>query len=145
VHQRHAYLAELAKQTAQVQDLAQGVAAKQKQLRLVRGHLDRSGGVLELLAKVAELAPPSGLNISRVVFKRGDSISIEGRTETKESVNQLADALRKAGAPNLEQTIGGMLKSTQERGKEVWQYELVSKFPVAESAENEPSEGTSGE
>ncbi|MBI5094907.1 MAG: hypothetical protein HZB26_21035 [Candidatus Hydrogenedentes bacterium] len=142
VFQRKAYLAQLETRIAQIRDVASGVSAKQKQLKLVQSHLDRSGGVLDLLATFSDLAPPMGMNISRVVYKRGDNFTVEGRSETKESVNQLADELRKSGVPNLEQTISGTLKSVEERGRAVWQYELISKFPASETVEEESPEDT---
>lgn len=132
VYQRTAYLAELSARIAEVESTAKGVSAKQKQLKMIQDHLDRSGGALELLAKFSELAPNAGLTVTRAAFKRDESFVVEGRTDSIAKVNQLAEDLRRSGVPQFEQTISGNLKQIQELGQPVQQYEIKAVFPAPE-------------
>lgn len=147
IYQRQAYSHELEARIGRVRAAAEGVAAKQKQLQLIQSHLDRTGGVLELLARLTDLAPPSGLNVSQVTYKRGDSFTVEGRTDNKDNVNRLAEELRRSGVPQFVATTSGDLKQVEERGKIVWQYVIRTKLSpdATEAGDASTSEGTAGE
>lgn len=138
--QRSRYIAELQNRITEIEPTALSVEAKRRQLIRLQQHLDRRGSALELLAKISELTPASGLNITRYSFSHGEEITLAGRSETLTLVYALADALREAGREDIPQFARaglGPYREDQEQGQAVIQYEINIPFATSET-EGEP-------
>lgn len=141
--QRSRYIAELENRIAEIEPTALSVETKRRQLIRLQQHLDRRGSALELLARISELTPASGLNITRYSFTHGQEITLAGRSETLTLVYALADALREAGREDVPQFARaglGPYREDNEQGQPVIQYEINIPFAVAES-EDAPEGG----
>ena len=136
--QRSRYIAELQSRIAEAEPVALSVEAKRKKLIRLQQHLDRRGSALELLARLTELSPVSGLNITRYSFTYGEGLTISGRAESLTLVDALAEALREAGrneVPQFSRAGLGPYKAETEQNQPVIQYEVY--IPFASTAEPE--------
>lgn len=142
-YQRSRYINELQSQINEMEPVALSVEAKRRQLIRLQQHLDRRGSALELLAKISELTPASGLNITRYSFLHGDEITIAGRAETLTLVYALVDALREAGredVPQFARAGFGPYREEVEQNQAVIQYEINISFANVEAGA-EPEDG----
>ncbi|MCC6698047.1 MAG: pilus assembly protein PilM [Candidatus Hydrogenedentes bacterium] len=136
--QRANYIAELQSRIAEAEPVALSVEAKRKKLIRLQQHLDRRGSALELLARLTELSPVSGLNIMRFTFAYGEGLTITGRAESLTLVDALAEALREAGrndVPQFSRAGLGPYKAETEQNQPVIQYEITIPFATQESSE----------
>jgi hypothetical protein len=139
-YQRQSYIAELQKRIKAIEPQARGVIEKQKQLRILREQVDRSGSVLELLASLSDLAPSSDLNIASFQFRRNEGVQLSGRTSSQADSANFAQAIREMGKNSLPLFAGAKHQYTQEtaeRDVKVWDYALEIPFPVAEEKSKE--------
>jgi Type IV pilus assembly protein PilM len=137
VWQRQAYLAELDARLTDVKPAAEIVEVKERQLAQLRHRVGRDSSALWLLARLSELAPSSGLNITRFSFIHDTRIVVEGRAETDYLVHQFTEALRDAGAegiPWFENAQEGQLKKVREASQTLYQYEIIIPFASEEDA-----------
>jgi len=140
VRQRMSLIRDLERQIAEIEPEARGVVEKQRQLRILQQQVTQEGTFLELLAAVCDLAPPSGLNITRVSFRYGDRMDIYGRTEDLAAVDRLAEALRDLGKSSIPQFVNaarGYQKDVVERGEKIYAYSIEIPFPKNDESEGE--------
>jgi hypothetical protein len=133
--QRSAYLRQLDARLQAVRPVAESVEAKKRQLIRLQEHVDRTGTVLDLLARLCDYMPDSGVNITRFSFSHGERIILEGRADSEGDVFLLSEALREAGrteVPQFVRTRQGPSRPVTERDREVVSYTIVIPFPVAE-------------
>jgi type II secretory pathway component PulL len=83
VHQRKAYLQELRAQISQIEPAARQVDSKQKQLRILQTQVESSGSVVELMAALVSIFPPTGMNISQFSYSREKGLDFCGRALTQ--------------------------------------------------------------
>jgi hypothetical protein len=135
-YQRSRYIARLQERIGAIEPTALNVEAKRRQLIRLQQHLDRRGSALELLAKITELTPASGLNITRFSFVYGQEITLVGRAETLNLVLALSEDLREAGRGEIPQFARAGLgpnSEVDEEGRPVIQYEINIPFAGMES------------
>jgi hypothetical protein len=129
--QRSSYLNELEDRIAMVQPTAEGVMSKQRQLQALQEHLDRRGTALELVARLVELMPDSGMTIIEVDFVHGERFNIKCRAEDPGMMHQLADDLREAGqsdTPQFQYAQTGVMDSRRAFDKDVYEFEILMPF-----------------
>ena len=137
IHQRNAYIAQLETRVAAVKPIAETVERRKRRLMRLEQHVDRSGTVLELLARFCELMPESGINIIRFDFSHGEGITIEGRAEGGGYASQLAEDLREAGGtdtPWFTRAHEGDFEQVEEQGQPVVRYAIKIPFPEEDKA-----------
>ncbi|MCC6490567.1 MAG: pilus assembly protein PilM [Candidatus Hydrogenedentes bacterium] len=137
--QRASYIAELQSRIAEAEPVALSVEAKRKKLIRLQQHLDRRGSALELLARLTELSPVSGLNITRFSFTYGEGLTITGRAESLTLVDALAESLREAGrtdVPQFSRAGLGPYKAETEQNQPVIQYEITIPFASQEAPQS---------
>jgi len=144
-YQRSSYSSELSSRIAAVQSTAESVETKRAQLLRLQQHLDRRGSALELLGKLSELIPRSGVNVLRFSFTHNDTLTIHCRAESQGLAYELADALRNAGrrgdVPQFARAQGGNTREEIEQNQSVYQFEII--VPLGEEeTESESTEGT---
>ncbi len=127
---KRAYLNELQSDLVPIQQRARDAVAKRKQLEFLQQEVDRSDGILEILSKVFELCPSSGLTITAMEFRRDMSLDISGLAVDRREPDMLAVKLRNAAAirPDMELFDGAHLVTTsqsKEFGKVVWQFSIT--------------------
>ncbi len=130
-YQRSRYIAELRNRIDAIEPQALSVESKRRQLIRLQQHLDRRGSALELLAKITELTPSSGLNFTRYSFVHGQGITLVGRAETSTLVYGLAEALREAGrsdVPQFSRAVLGPTREEMEQNRSVIQFEIDIPF-----------------
>ena len=140
--QRGSYIAEMQSRIAEAEPIALNVEAKRKKLIRLQQHLDRRGSALELLARLTELSPVSGLNITRFSFTHGEGLTITGRAESLTLVDALAESLREAGrndVPLFSRAGLGPYKAETEQNQPVIQYEITIPFASQEVPEPDSS------
>jgi type II secretory pathway component PulL len=145
VHQRNAYVRDLNARIAQVAPRANGIVSKKKQLRILQRQVERSGGVIELLAALCDLFPTNGMNITRFQFTHNDKIEIWGRAKTLGEVEKLTQDMSEAGKTTLPQFARAQQVYEQkvaERGQEVLDFKITVPFPETQV---KPSEEESSE
>jgi len=142
VHQRNAYLRDLGRRIDEVRPVAQAVATKERNLRVLREHVERSGTALDLLVRAMELAPESGLRFTRFTFERGREAKIEGRVLDRSLITRYTDELRNAGdseVPQFREARTGGSNPVTERNEPVHEFEIDIPFPEPESQDEESS------
>ncbi|MBI4560131.1 MAG: pilus assembly protein PilM [Candidatus Hydrogenedentes bacterium] len=138
VAKRAHYAHELEDRHHSIAQDARGVAEKHRQLQAISRQVDRKGTAVELLARLCEVAPSSGLNITRVVFVRGQGVTVEGRALDVSAVDQFAENLRQSGRERVPQFAQARTISTQgqtEQNQGVTQFEISVPFPQIEESE----------
>lgn len=134
--QRSRYITELQQRIDELEPTALSVETKRRQLIRLQQHLDRRGSALELLAKITELTPTSGFNVTRFSFIHGREITLVGRAETLNLVLALADDLREAGrndVPQFARAVLGPNREEMEQDRAVIQYEINIPFEGVET------------
>lgn len=140
---RSSYMGELQRRIAAVEPVAAGVEHKRAQLVRLQQHLDKRGSALELLARLTELAPRTGLAFTRFAFAHGESLIIQGRAESQNYIFELADSMREAGRERVPQFARARLGPTApetEQNTPVYQFEIVVPLTSPEPAEEVVSE-----
>jgi len=140
VYTRARYIDELQKRIALIGPVAAGVESKRSQLVRLQQHLDKRGSALELLARLTELAPRSGLTFTRFAFTHGESLIIQGRAESQNFIFELADSMREAGRERVPQFARARLGPTApetEQNLTVFQFEIVVPLTPPEPADDE--------
>lgn len=94
VRQRTALIRELEAQRARLEPNARGIQEKQEQLHALRRKVEQSGTALEYLGALAQLAPESGLNLTRVNYSRGTGIELFGRAVAIDDIHAYAERMR---------------------------------------------------
>ena len=137
VIQKKSLIAELQEQVDIVSPNAQGVAAKQHSLQIIARQVDRGGSFLEILAGVAEAAPPADLNLTRIEFDRESGLSLWGRARTKDLIlHDFLGAMRNRAEGNLSLFASAhSLYETQstERNEPVFNYQIA--VPILDNEE----------
>ncbi|MDZ4860310.1 MAG: pilus assembly protein PilM [Candidatus Hydrogenedentes bacterium] len=143
-YQRATYAKELASRIGVLESIAESVETKRGQLVRLQQHLDRRGSALEMLAKLSELIPRSGVNVLRFTFSHNDTLTIQCRAESPGLAYELADALRSSGrrgeVPQFARAQGGDTREEMEQNQSVYQFEII--VPLAEEA---PQDATAGD
>ncbi|HIJ66391.1 MAG TPA: pilus assembly protein PilM [Candidatus Hydrogenedentes bacterium] len=124
--QRADYARELEARISSIEADAERVAAQEARLEVLRRRLSRHDSPLELLARVCETAPASGLNLTLFCYKRGHGITIEGRAVNRTMVTEFAEALRQSGGFPQARDVHSKLIS--ERQREVVEYTIAIDF-----------------
>ena len=148
VYQRTDYLRRLDARLSALRPVAESVEAKKRQLIRLQEHVDRTGTVLDLLARLCDYMPDSGVNITRFSFSHGERIILEGRAESEGDVFLLSETLREAGrteVPQFVRTRQGPSKPVAERHREVVSYTIVIPFPTPEQDDEAGDEYQSAE
>lgn len=132
VYQRTSYIRDLESRVEQVRTVAEVVRAKQYNLRQLQTRVDRTGTALELLAKICELAPGSGLNISKFSYTRNKEIVVEGHVLDMTDGDRFAQILREEGGrdiPLLAAARPGRSAREEYLGQQVWRYTISIPYP----------------
>jgi type II secretion system protein L len=137
VYLRTAYIAELTAQADALRPAAESVAEKSRQLRILQSQVDPSGSALEVLSKVMELAPASGLTLVQFTYERGVKADLLGRARSTEEIDQFALALRERGGPLFVDARRGATRSIQEFGRDVVEFAIVVPFPAGAVSEDQ--------
>lgn len=126
-YQYGAYIDDLEAQIAEIEPNVRGVVEKQKQLSTLKRQVERSGTALQLLARLAELTPEDGVNITRFLFKDEEGIVIEGRAKQLYAIDRLTEDMRDLGRSGVEQFANAQQMYTQnqeERGARVIDFSI---------------------
>jgi len=126
--QRNAYIGELHGQVGAIEDRARGIEEKERQLRILREQVERTGSLLEILATAADAAPETGLNLTKISFGRADGLDLWGLARTRDDVASYAQTLRDRGGQTLEFfRHARSLYETQgmERGEQVFHFHVT--------------------
>lgn len=148
VCQRNAYIRALEQGIERIRPTAEDVAMKQRNLAVLQQRVDRSGTALELLARIGELAPDSGMTFTKFTYDSRRGLVIQGRALDLAEVNRFSAALRRAGrseAPWLAEARQGKSAEVQERGQTVQQFEIEIPFPAVETSAGYAIEESHGE
>jgi hypothetical protein len=116
---------------------AESVAQKSQELRILQSQVDPSGSALEVLSRVMELAPPTGLNITQFTYERGVRVDILGRARSTEEIDLFAKALRDEGGPLFKDTRRGATKPSSEYSADVVEYAIVVPFAAGAAQEGQ--------
>lgn len=133
VVQRKAYIAELDARAEVLRPQVRNIVAKRKHLERLQAQLERDDTVLELLARICELAPSEGLNITRFQFDHGNSISINGRVRDPRFFAKLLDDLRaETNTTTLLFSKAQEIyrREARERNQDIWGYSISIPFPT---------------
>ncbi len=131
VSQRTAYIEELDSRAEALRPLARSVGTKRQHLRMLQRQVESEATVLELLGSVVDLAPDSGLNITRFDYERDTGISVYGRALEMGSFDGMIDRLRGEGAAVFSQFARAQesyRSMTKERSMEVWDFGIKIPF-----------------
>ncbi|HEO71222.1 MAG TPA: hypothetical protein ENN80_08160 [Candidatus Hydrogenedentes bacterium] len=138
--QRTAVLEALDARIAAIETNARDVVSKQRQLQILQNQVERKGSLLELLAALCEVAPPSNLNITRITFEHGSELNIWGRARTLNEVNDFTQALRQLGESTIPQFVNARRLyevQTPERDETIYAFAVGIPFPETEETEAE--------
>lgn len=94
VRQRSGMVRELEAQRARLEPNARGIAEKQEQLYALRRKVEQAGTALEYLGALAQLAPDTGLNLTRVNYSRGTGLEVFGRAVAIDDIHAYAERMR---------------------------------------------------
>lgn len=140
VYQRQAYIAELEERVEAIRPRAQNIMTKQRHLERLQRQVEQEGTALELLAGICELAPSSGLNLTRFSFRHGQRIKLYGRSKELRYVDALAEDLRAAGEASFRQFAQAQVVYTNdafERTRSVIDFSISLEFPRTGGEEDE--------
>lgn len=142
--QRHQLIQELEIERDAIAPRAEGIAAKQQGLRIISRQVERGASFLEMLAGLADAAPPSALNITRIQYDRAAGLDIWGRATSKDRVlKDFLGAIRRdatgnlaffAQAHSLYETVG------TERNRPIVNYQIT--IPIHEEDVNDATTPT---
>ncbi len=138
VMQRRSYLAELDQRADAMRPNVQTLRTKRQQLNLIQEQVHRSVSPIAIMATLAELAPDSGLNITRFSYDKDQGVTINGSAMEPKKFDQLIDGIRGPGAAAIPQLAAAMeLYRTErrERGKSVWDFAVTVPFNGAAADE----------
>ena len=144
VWQRTRYLDNLEARVAAIKPKAESTLIKQRQLRILREQVVESSTVMELLAKITELAP-AGTSITRFSYDLDTGITVEGHTRSENLAYDFVDALRgvKDQYPLLALAQSGGSRVANEFGQTVYNYVINIPFPESKAPEAPLPKGTS--
>lgn len=141
--QRTAYLKQIMHKSEELRPIADEVALKQRNLAALQERINRSGTVLEVLARMSELAPEEGLTFTKLTYDSRKGVILQGRASDLAVVNRFSNTLRRAARPEepwLAEARQGKSAEVQERGVTVQQFEIEIPFlekPVTETTTSE--------
>jgi hypothetical protein len=134
VWQRHVLIEELQRQVEAIAPSVQGIAAKQQGLQIISRQVDRGGSFLELLAGVANSAPPDSINITRIQFERETGMTLWGRAQSKDLIlRDFLGGMRENATGNLallSQAHSLYETAGTERNVAIFNYQIA--IPVSE-------------
>ncbi len=100
--QRHQLIVELERERDIIAPRAEGIAAKQQGLRIISRQVEQGASFLEILAGLAEAAPPSDLNITRIQYDRASGLDVWGRATSKDRIlKDFLGGIRREASKNL--------------------------------------------
>jgi len=102
VYQRMSYISVLEEQAASIAPMAEGVAAKQHQLDIIKQQVEGSGNVLGAMWAVSQAVPPQNMTITQFDYKSGDTIDIFGQALSVDVVALFASQLRNMAEGQLD-------------------------------------------
>jgi len=141
--QRKGYIQELRQQIGAIEDTARGIEEKERQLRILREQVERTGSLLEILATAASAAPEKDLNVTKIGFGRVDGLDIWGIAKTRDHVAGYAQELRDRGGQTLQffRHARSLYESQgSERGEPIFHYHITVPMMATdeEGGDNEP-------
>lgn len=142
VYQRTRYMNDLQSRIAALRPVAEEVERKQARLARLHEHVNSEGSAVELLARLCEIMPPAGINLSRFVFSHGEGIVVEGHAETVAGVFRLLDDLRAAGEEDVPQFAHAQRESFETEalhGTEIQRYTI--RIPFGQEEQERDSGG----
>ena len=133
VYQRSAYIAGLEQRTEALRPRVKSASSKRKHLERLQEQVERKDSLLELMAGVTGLIPPSGMNLQNFVYKRESGITLIGRATQLDAVNKLTDDLRAASNafPQFARARQMYSNMAKERDKDIWTFNITVEFPGA--------------
>jgi len=139
IHQRETYIHELDLRISEIRPKAMEVAAKQKQLQVLKNQVSRSGTVVELLGHLVECVPPEGLVFTTILFTQNEDMVVEGQAVSQHLVDLLAENLRETGrrdVPEFAQAVVGPITQKPLYNQRVHEFKIIIPFPKEEEQEN---------
>jgi len=130
--QRYRYIQMLTQRIEQLKPVAEEVVAKQRNLSSLQEKVDRSGTVLEAIARITELAPEEDLNFIKLNYDSRKGVLLQGRATDLAVVNRFSNTMRRSAQPEeawLQEARQGKSTEVQERGKTIQQFEVEIPFP----------------
>lgn len=137
VHQRKQLIAKLDAQIAEVRPIAEQVARKQNNLRLLEQRVDRSGTPLGILALISERSDPDKISFLEFDYERGQEIKIQAQVKDLAESNAFIESIQSVGEERedlafLRDARRGDVKETRMHNQRVYNFETL--IPLPESA-----------
>lgn len=133
VYQKTGIIRELESRIAAIEPNARGITEKREALSILSRQVDRTGSIIEQLARLVDSAPDGRVNFVRLSLRRGEGVVLWGRAKTVSDVAQFAQNIRSRADQHL--TFFAQARSlyenqTMERNESVFSYQID--VPVVE-------------